>query len=68
MSGAIPPLPNTHSWYGAQLKAQGQLYLTFNFTFTFTFTFAQVGLRTGSLDAKCLMLISFPALMLALNL
>jgi cell division protein FtsN len=28
MRGAIPPLPNTHSWRGAQLKkAQGQLYL-----------------------------------------
>jgi hypothetical protein len=25
MSGAIPPLPNTSSWHGAQLKeAQGQ--------------------------------------------
>jgi hypothetical protein len=31
MSGAIPPLPNTPSWCGAQLKrkAQGQLYLYF---------------------------------------
>jgi hypothetical protein len=27
MSGAIPPFPNTPSWRGAQLKAQGQLYL-----------------------------------------
>jgi hypothetical protein len=29
MRGAIPPLPNTPSWRGAQLKkeAQGQLYL-----------------------------------------
>jgi hypothetical protein len=28
MSGAIPPLPNTPRWRGAQLKeAQGQLYL-----------------------------------------
>jgi hypothetical protein len=28
MRGAIPPLPNTSSWRGAQLKkAQGQLYL-----------------------------------------
>jgi hypothetical protein len=28
MSGAIPPLPNTPSWRGAQFKkAQGQLYL-----------------------------------------
>jgi hypothetical protein len=27
MSGAMPPLPNTPSWRGAQLKAQGQLYL-----------------------------------------
>jgi hypothetical protein len=27
MRGAIPPLPNTPSWRGAQLKkAQGQLY------------------------------------------
>jgi hypothetical protein len=28
MSGAIPPLPNTPSWRGAQKKAQGQLYFT----------------------------------------
>jgi len=29
MHGAIPPLPNTPSWRGAQSKkkAQGQLYL-----------------------------------------
>jgi hypothetical protein len=28
MSGAIPSLPNTPSWRGAQIKkAQGQLYL-----------------------------------------
>jgi hypothetical protein len=28
MNGAIPPLPNTPLWRGAQLKeAQGQLYL-----------------------------------------
>jgi hypothetical protein len=27
MSGAIPTLLNTLSWRGAQLKAQGQLYL-----------------------------------------
>jgi hypothetical protein len=27
MSGAIPSLPNTPSWRGAQLKSQGQLYL-----------------------------------------
>jgi hypothetical protein len=31
MSGAIPPLPSTHSWHGAQLKHRD------NFTFTFTF-------------------------------
>jgi hypothetical protein len=30
MSGAIPPLPNTPSWLGAQLKHRD------NFTFTFT--------------------------------
>jgi len=31
MSGAVPPLPNTPSWHGAQFKAQGQLYfLTFS--------------------------------------
>jgi hypothetical protein len=29
MSGAIPPLPNTSSWRGAQLKHRD------NFTFTF---------------------------------
>jgi hypothetical protein len=28
MRGATPPLSNTPSWRGAQLKAQGQLYLT----------------------------------------
>jgi len=28
MRGAIPPLPNTPSWRGAEFKkAQGQLYL-----------------------------------------
>jgi hypothetical protein len=27
MCGPIPPLPNTPSWRGAQLKAQGHLYL-----------------------------------------
>jgi len=28
MNGAIPPLPNTPSWCGAQFnKAQGHLYL-----------------------------------------
>jgi hypothetical protein len=31
MSGAIPSLPNTPSWHGAQLKHRD------NFTFTFTF-------------------------------
>jgi hypothetical protein len=30
MRGAIPPLPNTHSWRGAQLKHRD------SFTFTFT--------------------------------
>jgi hypothetical protein len=30
MGGAVPPLPNTPSWRGAQLGgAQGQLYFTF---------------------------------------
>jgi hypothetical protein len=29
MRGAIPPLPNTPSWRGAQLKAQGQICLYF---------------------------------------
>jgi hypothetical protein len=33
MSGAIPPLFNTPSWHGAQLKHKD------NFTFSFTFTF-----------------------------
>jgi hypothetical protein len=28
MRGATPPLPNTLSWRGALLKAQGQLELT----------------------------------------
>jgi hypothetical protein len=32
MGGAIPPLPNTPSWRGAQLGgAQGQLYLFLRF-------------------------------------
>jgi hypothetical protein len=31
-SGAVPPLPNTPSWHGAQLKHRG------NFTFTLTVT------------------------------
>jgi hypothetical protein len=35
MYGAIPPLPNTLSWRGAQLKHRDN----FNFTFTFTFTY-----------------------------
>jgi len=30
MHGTIPPLPNTPSWHGAQLKHRG------NFTFTLT--------------------------------
>jgi hypothetical protein len=34
MRGAMPPLLNKSSWRGAQLKAQGQLYLTLPFTFT----------------------------------
>jgi len=35
MRGAIPLLPNTPSWHGAELKkAQGQIYLTFTFTFS----------------------------------
>jgi hypothetical protein len=31
MRGAISQLPNTPSWRGAQLKAEGQLYFTFIF-------------------------------------
>jgi hypothetical protein len=27
MSRAVSPLPNTPAWRGAQLKAQGQLYI-----------------------------------------
>jgi hypothetical protein len=34
MSGAIPPLPNTPSWRGVQLKkAQGQLHVYLKVTF-----------------------------------
>jgi hypothetical protein len=33
MSGTIPPLPNTPSWHGAQLKHRD------NFIFTFTYNF-----------------------------
>jgi len=36
MRGAIPPLPNTQSWRGSQLK-----YHRDNFKFTFTFTSEQ---------------------------
>jgi len=32
MSGAIPPLPNTPSWRGAQLKKRHRENLTFTFT------------------------------------
>jgi hypothetical protein len=35
MREAIPPLPNTPSWRGAQLKHRD------NFTFTFTISFKQ---------------------------
>jgi hypothetical protein len=34
MNGAIPPLPNTPSWRGAQLKHRD----IFTFTFTFYYT------------------------------
>jgi hypothetical protein len=37
MSGAIPPLPNTLSWRGVQLKKYRD-----NFTFTFTLTFPTI--------------------------
>jgi hypothetical protein len=36
MCGGIPPLPNTPSWCGAELKHRD------NFTFAFTFTFTSV--------------------------
>jgi hypothetical protein len=40
MRGAIPPLPHTPSWRGAQLK-----YMDFTFTFTFTFTIGSSRLK-----------------------
>jgi hypothetical protein len=40
MSGAIPPLPNTPPWRGAQLKHRDN--------FTFTFIFSKVLLETIS--------------------
>jgi len=40
MSGAIPPLPNTPSWRGAQLKTSDRENFIFIFIFTFTFTSA----------------------------
>jgi hypothetical protein len=33
MSGAIPPLPNTPSWHGAQLKDRD--YFTFTFIYAY---------------------------------
>jgi hypothetical protein len=42
MSGAIPTLPNTHSWRGAQLKKYRDNYtfiFIFIFIFIFTFTY-----------------------------
>jgi len=38
MVGAIPPLPNTPSWCGAHVRAQGQLYLYLHTLFYFTLT------------------------------
>jgi hypothetical protein len=38
MSGAIPPLPNTPSWRGAQVKAQGKLYLLHTYIHTYIHT------------------------------
>jgi len=36
MRGAIPPLLDTPSWSGAQLKHRDNFTFTFKFTFTFT--------------------------------
>jgi hypothetical protein len=56
MSEAIPPLPNTPSWRGAQLKHRDN----FNFTFTFTFTF----LRTLYVPLFCYNIYGyFPAIL-----
>jgi len=35
MSGATTPLPNTSSWRGAQLQAQGQITFTFTLQLRF---------------------------------
>jgi len=49
MRGAIPPLPNTHSWRGAQLKHRD------SFTFTFTDEWMKNGiLKWGSLESACM--------------
>jgi hypothetical protein len=36
MRGAIPPLPNTLSWHGAQLKHRDNSTFTFTFTLTYS--------------------------------
>jgi hypothetical protein len=44
MRGAIPLLPNTHLWRGAQLKAEGQLYLYIYNNKTNVFTVGLTGM------------------------
>jgi hypothetical protein len=51
MSGAIPPLPNTPSWRGAQLKHRD------NFTFTFTLSLVQDKLSNYGI-VKCEQLVT----------
>jgi len=46
MSGAIPSLPNTPSWRGAQLKAQD----SFTFTLRETFSFMMYNLSNSGRD------------------
>jgi hypothetical protein len=45
MSGAIPPLPDSPSWRGAQLKHSDN----FTFTFTFTIDFMQLNVEKNSI-------------------
>jgi hypothetical protein len=40
MSGDIPPLPNTSSWHGVQLKHRENFTFTFTFKFKFNFNFS----------------------------
>jgi len=53
MRGAIPPLPDAPAWRGAQLKAQGQLYLSLYLTRDIFST--TVGHVVIDISAECLL-------------